>query len=157
LLLPPSERPLSEEEGVFLNGDRGHWWLSLAEDRALAAAACHDPTPNPQLLLIVVFLHQSTRRHKWLYPLKLKIVPGLWAEQHSGNHCRVQWRVKRNPLNGHASTKVEGGGASSGRGTVVVMLATALLSPTAGEWPPSTLAACPGRCHQRQRWRLWGR
>ena len=58
--MPPSEHPLSEE-WVFLGGDGGHWWLSLAEDRALAAAACRDPTPNPQLLLIVVFLHLMTR------------------------------------------------------------------------------------------------
>ncbi len=52
-LPPPSERPLSEE-WVFLDGDRGCWWLLLAEDWALVAVACRDPTPNPQLLLIVV-------------------------------------------------------------------------------------------------------
>ena len=51
----------------------------MAKDKALAAVACCDPTLNPQLLLIVVFLYCFTCRHKWLYPLKLKIVPGLWA------------------------------------------------------------------------------
>ena len=136
----PSERPLSEE-WVFFDGDRGCWWLSLAEDRALVAAARRDPTPNPQLLLIVVFLHRSTRRHEWLYPLKLKIMPGLQAEQHSGNCRRVRRCVEVNPPDGCTSTKEEGGGASSGQGTVVVMLATALSSPTAGGWPSSTLVA----------------
>ncbi len=86
-LPPPLERSLSEE-WVFLHGDRGRWWLPLAKDRALVAAVCRNPTLNPQLLLIVVFLHRSTRHHKRLYLLKLKIVPGLRAEQHSGNrHC----------------------------------------------------------------------
>jgi hypothetical protein len=37
--------------------------------------------------------------------------------------------------------KEKGGGASSGQGMVVVMLATALLLPTVGGWLPSTLAA----------------
>ena len=87
-LPPPSEHPLSEE-WVFLDGDGERWLLLLAEDRALATAACRDPTPNPQLLLIVIFLHRSTHHHEWLYPLKLKIVPGLRAEQHSGNRRRV--------------------------------------------------------------------
>ena len=88
LLLLPSEHPLSEE-WVFLDRDGGRWWWLLAEDRALVATACWDPTPNPQLLLIVVFLHHSTCRYKWLYLLKLKIVPGLRAEQHSGNRRHV--------------------------------------------------------------------
>ena len=109
----PSERPLSEE-WVFFDGDRGCWWLSLAEDRALVAAARRDPTPNPQLLLIVVFLHRSTCCHKWLYPLKLRIGPGLRAEQHSGNRCRVRRRFEVNPPDGRVSTEEEGGGASSG-------------------------------------------
>ena len=88
LLPPPSKRPLSEER-MFLDGDGGRWGLSLAEDRALATAACQDPTPNPQLLLTVVFLHRSsTCRHECLYPLKLKSMPGLRAEQHSGNRSR---------------------------------------------------------------------
>ena len=130
------------EKWVFPDGDGGHWWLSLAEDRAFGAKACRDCTPNPQLLLIVIFLHRSTRRHEWLYLLKLKIVPGLQAEQHSGNRCRVvRWRVEVNPPNRLASTKEEGGGASSGRGMVAVMLATALLLLTVGGWPLSTLAA----------------
>ena len=87
-LPPPSERPLSEE-WVFLDGDGGRWRLLLDEDRALADVAQHDPTPIPQHLLIVIFLHRSTHRHEWLYPLKLKIVPGLQAEQQSGNHRRI--------------------------------------------------------------------
>ena len=87
--------------------------MLLAKDRALAAAACRDPTPNPQLLLIVVFLHRSTRR-EWLYSLKLKIVPGLRAEQHSGNCRRVRRRVEVNPPDGRASTKEKGGGALLG-------------------------------------------
>ena len=87
--LPPLSEHPSVRGLVFLDGDGERWWLSLAEDRALAATACRDPTPNPQLLLIVVFLHRSTRRHEWLYPLKLKIMPGLQAEQHSGNRRRV--------------------------------------------------------------------
>ena len=37
-------------------------------------------------------------------------------------------------------TKEEGRDASSGQGTVVVMLATALSLPTAGGWPSLTLA-----------------
>ena len=98
MLPPPLERPLSEE-WMFLDRDGGRWWLTLAEDRALAAAACRDPTPNPQLLLIVLFLHRSTCHHEWLYPLKLKIVPGLRAEQHCGNRRRVQRRVEVNPPN----------------------------------------------------------
>ena len=143
------ERPLSEE-WVFLDGDGGHCWLSLAKDRALAAAACCNPTPNPQLLLIAVFLHRSTCRHEWLYLLKLKIMPGLWAGQHSGNHRRVRRYVKVIPPDGCALTMEKDGGASLGRGTVVVMLATASLSPTAGGWLPSTLAACHGRPRRRQ-------
>ena len=87
------------KEWVFLDEVGGRWWLSLTKDRALVAAACCDPIPNPQLLLIVVFLHRSTCRHKWLHPLKLKIVPSLRAEQHSGNRRRVRWRVKVNPSN----------------------------------------------------------
>ena len=125
----------------FLVGDGGRWWLSLAKDRALAATAHHDPITNPQLLLIVIFLHRFTRRHKWLYLLMLKIMPGLRAEQHSGNCRCVRQRVEVNPPNGRASTKEEGGGTLSGQGTVVVMLATALLSLAAGGWPPSMLAA----------------
>ena len=109
---PASEHPLSEE-WVFPDGDGGCCWLLLAKDRALAAAACRDPTPNPQLLLIVVFLHRSTRR-EWLYSLKLKIVPGLRAEQHSGNCRRVRRRVEVNPPDGRASTKEKGGGALLG-------------------------------------------
>ena len=102
-MLPlPLERPLSEE-WMFLDRDGGRWWLTLAEDRALAAAACRDPTPNPQLLLIVLFLHRSTRPHEWLYLLKLKIVPSLRAEQHSGNHRPVRRRVEVNTPNGCAS------------------------------------------------------
>ena len=140
--LPPLlEHPLPEE-WVFLNGDGGRWWLSLAKNRAMAAAARCDPTPNPQLLLSVVFHHHPTRHYEWLYPLKLKIVPCLRAEQHSGNRRRVQQRrVKVNPPNGRASTKEEGGGASLGRGTVVVVLATASSLPIAGGWLPLTLAA----------------
>ena len=92
--------------------------LPLAEDRTLAAAARCDPTTNPQLLLIVVFLHRSTHRHEWLYPLKLKIVPGLQAEQHSGNRHRVRRRIEVNPPDGRVSTKEEGGGALSGFGDV---------------------------------------
>ena len=84
----PSDCPLSEE-WVLLDGDGGRWWLLLAKDRALAATARRDPTPNSQLLLIAVFLPRSTRCHEWLYPLKLKTVPGLWAEQQSGNCCCV--------------------------------------------------------------------
>ena len=90
----------------------------MAKDRALVAAARCDLTPNPQILLIVVFLHCSTRRHKWLHPLKLKTVPGLRAEPHSGNHRRARWHVEVNPLDGRASTKEKGGVAVSGRETV---------------------------------------
>jgi hypothetical protein len=86
--------------------------------RVLAATARCNLTTNPQLLLIVVFLHRSTRRHEWLYPLKLKIVPDLKAEQHSGNHCRVRRRIEVNPPDGRVSTKEEGGGALSGFGDV---------------------------------------
>ena len=139
-LPPPSERPLSEE-WAFLDGDGGRWWLLFTKDRALAAAARRDPPPNPQLLLIVIFLHCSTCRHEWLYPLKLKIVPGLQAKQHSGNCRRVQRRVEVNPPDRRESTKEEGGGALSGRGTVVVMLATASSLPATGGWPSLTLAA----------------
>ncbi len=131
LLPPPSERPLSEK-CVFLNGDGGCWWLLLAKNRALVAAACRDPTSYPQLLLIVVFFHRSIRRHEWLYPLKLNIVPGLQAEQHSGNLCHVQQRAKVNPPNRRTSMKEEGGGTSSRQGTKDIMLATALLLLTAG-------------------------
>ena len=97
-------------------------------------------TPNPQLLLIVVSLHRSTRCHEWLYLLKLKIMSGLRAEQHSGNRCRLRQRVKVNPPDRHALMKEEGGGTSSGQGTVVVMLATALSLLTMGGWPLLTLA-----------------
>jgi hypothetical protein len=114
--------------------------MLLAKDRALAAAR-HDPTPNPHLLMIVVFLHCSTRLHKWLYPLKLKIVPGLRTEQHSGNCRRIRRRVEVNPPYGCASMKEKGGGALMGQGTVVVMLATASLLPATGGWLPSMLAA----------------
>ena len=37
--------------------------------------------------------------------------------------------------------KEKGGGASSGQGMLVVMLATASSLPTVGGWPPSTLTA----------------
>ena len=79
--------------------------LCSAKDKALTAAAHHDLTTNPQLLLNVVFLHRSTRHHEWLNPLKLTIVPDLWAEQHSGNCRRVRRRVEENPPNGCMSTK----------------------------------------------------
>ena len=111
--MPPSERPLSEE-WVFLDRDGGRWWLLLAKDRALTAAARRDPTPNPHFLLIVVFLHRSTRCHDWLYLLKLNIMPGLRAEQQSGNRHLVRRCVEVNPPKGRALTKEEGGGASSG-------------------------------------------
>ena len=156
LLPPPLERPLSEK-WVFLNGDGGCWWLSLVENRALVAAACRIPTSNPQLLLIVVFFHRSIRSHKWLYSLKLNIVPGFQAEQHSGILCHVQQRAKVNPPDRCTSTKEEGGGTSSGQGTKDIMLATALLLPTAGgNGYRQYLWHCCGRRHWWQRRRLWG-
>ena len=112
----------------------------LAKDRALAAAAHHNPTPNPQLLLIVVFLHHPTCHHERLYPLRLKIMPDFGAEQHSGNRRRIQQCIEVDPPNKRALTKEEGGVALLGRGTMAVMLATASLSLTAGGWPPSMLA-----------------